>query len=37
MVYPDFLAAGSAIYPTIYSYERELAPILEQIIKKNMI
>lgn len=36
MVYPDFLAAGSAIYPKfIGSYERELTPVFEQIIKEK--
>ena len=36
MVYPDFLAAGSAIYPKfIGSYEYELTPIFEQIIKEK--
>lgn len=36
MQYPDFLAAGSAIYPKfIGSYERELTPIFEQIINEK--
>lgn len=36
MRYPDFLAAGSAIYPKfIGSYESELTPTLNEILKKK--
>ena len=35
MHYPDFLAAGSAIYPKFMgSYEREIYPIMEEILKQ---
>lgn len=36
MKYPDFLATGSSIFPKLLgSYEKELHPLIDQLIKKD--